>query len=145
MFTINLDLQPMQEIIQRLQPNGAAQYFFSSELMRISDDYVPMNTGVLKNSAYVESDGSAIVYNTPYARYLWYGKLMVDPYTGKGAFYKEGYGFWSRPNTPKVLTERDLEFKGSPRRGSMWVYRAFIDNQQQLQQELTDFIVRGTK
>lgn len=111
-----------------LTPGGAVQKFLASELLRASDTYTPFDAGILKGTAYISADGTEIVYTVPYARYLWYGKLMVDPITGKGAFFKEGYGFWSRPNTPKELTDKDLKFQGAPIRGPKWVERAYIDN-----------------
>lgn len=43
-------------------------------------DYVPMLTGSLTNRTQVK-DGQ-IIYPGPYARYLYYGKVMVDPKTG---------------------------------------------------------------
>lgn len=146
MFTIQLDcLAGLQNIMEKLQPDGKAQYMFSSKLMDIADDYVPKNTGVLKNSAYVEKNGTAIVYDMPYARIMWYGKVMVDPITNKAAFFKEGYGFWSRPKKYgiyKVESDRTFNYKEAPRRGPYWVERAYIDNEQTLQQELIDYITR---
>ena len=109
-----------------LDPQGDVQKFFTSEVIRASDPYVPTDTGVLKNT--VQNEGDSITYNTPYARYMWYGKLMVDPITHKGAFFSETYGFWSRPNTPKVLTDKDLVYHGGGRRGAYWVNRSWIDN-----------------
>lgn len=143
MFTIELDcLNGLQNIMWKLEPDGKAQYMFTNELFKLADDYVPMDTGMLKTNAYVENSGTAIVYNSPYARYLWYGKLMVDPVYGKGAFFNENYGFWSRPGVQKVLTNRDLKFKGAPMRGPFWVERAFIDNEQKLTEQITDYITR---
>lgn len=115
-----------------LEPGGATQKFFTNELMRLSDNYIPKDNDILSASAMMDKDGTGIVYNVPYARYHWYGKLAVDPITGKGAFFSENYGFWSRPNVKKVVTDKDMEYHGAPMRGPRWVERCFIDNETSL-------------
>ena len=143
MFHINVDFSTVANAVNCFDAGGSAQKFFTSELMRLSDNYVPFASGVLKNSAIMENDGTGIIYSGPYARYHWFGKLMVDPITGKGAFYKEGYGFWSRPNTPKVLTDKDINYQGAPMRGPRWVERCYIDNQQKLISQTAAFAERN--
>ena len=143
MFTVSFDVSAVAKAVDCFEPGGSAQRFFTNELMRLSDNYVPFANGPLKNSARAEKDGTGIIYNTPYARLHWYGKLMVDPVTGKGAFFKDGYGFWSRPNTPKVLTDKDMEYQGAPMRGPRWVERCYIDNQQQLITAIAAFAERN--
>ncbi len=124
-----------------LEPGGKAQRFFSSEVMRISNPYLPFRTGVLQASARLTDAGDGIIYNTPYARYHWYGKLMVDPITKKGAFYNPSTGrFWSRPNTSKELTDEDLKYRGAPMRGPRWVERAWIDNGRKVCEATEKFI-----
>ncbi len=131
MFEVYVDLNGADQIIANhgLQPGGPVQKFFTSEIMGLSDPYVPFRSGPLKNSAHMTPEGDGIIYNTPYARYHWFGKLMVDPITKKGASYVPRSGrFWSRPNTPKVLTGRALQYTGGPLRGPRWVERCWIDN-----------------
>lgn len=131
MFHIAVDLSAVEAVLKNhgLQEAGPVQQFFTSELMRLSDPYVPFRSGPLKNSAHPTPEWDGIIYNTPYARYHWFGKLMVDPITRKGAFYDPRSGrFWSRPNTPKVLTDRDMQYTGAPLRGPRWVERCWIDN-----------------
>lgn len=131
MFEIWINLNDANEIIRNhgLDPGGPVQKFFTNEIMRLSDPYVPFRSGPLKNSAHPTPNWDGIIYNAPYARYHWFGKLMVDPITGKGAFYDPRSGrYWSRPNTPKVLTNRDLQYTGGHLRGPRWVERCWIDN-----------------
>ena len=61
--------------------------------------YVPMLKGSLDTRTQVE--GGNIIYPGPYARYLYYGKLMVDPNTGSSYAPKDG---------TKVLTDKNLVF-----------------------------------
>lgn len=69
---------------------------------------VPLDQGGLMNSIYVDSaemdDGYHVWLDHAqlYARYLYYGKLMVDAENGSA---------WARKDTEKVLTEKKLNFK----------------------------------
>ena len=140
MFEIDIHLEGAEKILENhgLQECGPAQKFFTSEIMRLSDPYVPFRSGPLKNSVRPTLNWDGIIYNTPYARYHWFGKLMVDPITKKGAFYDPKSGrFWSRPNTPKELTTKDLHYTGCPLRGPRWVERCWLDNK--------DSIIKSTE
>ena len=140
MFEISINLDGTEKILKNhgLQEAGAVQQFFTNEIMRLSDPYVPFRSGPLKNSAHHSPYWDEIIYNTPYARYHWYGKLMVDPITKKGAFHDPLSGrFWSRPLTPKELTTRDMKYTGAPLRGPRWVERCWIDNK--------DSIIKATE
>lgn len=147
MFTVKIDMDDANKILVNhgLQEGGPVQRFFTSEIMRLSDPYVPFRSGPLKNTVQPSQEWDSIIYSTPYARYHWFGKLMVDPITRKGAFYDPLSGrFWSRPNTPKVLTERDLKYSGGPLRGPRWVERCWIDNKDSIIQS-TEAYIGGMK
>ena len=147
MFRVEANLAGVETILANhgLQEGGPVQKFFTNEIMRLSDPYVPFRTGPLKNSAHPTAEWDGIIYNTPYARYHWFGKLMVDPITKKGAFYDPRSGrFWSRPNTPKVLTARDMVYTGAPLRGPKWVERCWIDNKESIIKSTQDYM-RGLR
>ena len=146
MFNVDVKMDAADAILQKhgLSYGGAAHRFLTNELMRLSDPYVPMRSSILKNSARMTAEGDAIIYSAPYARYHWYGKLMVDPRTGKGCmvFTDKKTGnvvFYSRKNVQKVLTDRDLKYHGALR-GSKWVERCWIDNKDAICQSLEAFI-----
>lgn len=67
-----LDLPDARKIIQSrgLQDKGPIQKFFSSEVARQCEPYVPMRTGTLKNTAQVQPDG--VLYDRPYAKRQYY-------------------------------------------------------------------------
>lgn len=135
MFQVDVKFSGAEAILKDrgLDEGGKVQRFFSSEVMRMSNPYLPFKAGVLQASARLTDKGDGIIYDTPYARYHWHGKLMVDPITKKGAFYNPKTGrFWSRPNTPKELTDRDLRYRGAPMRGPRWVERAWIDHKDEI-------------
>lgn len=136
-FDIKVDYKELAKLEHKLT-DPKLQEIFSYEVMRHSDKYVPFASGVLKNSAFVDTDKKGIVYVAPYARYHWYGKLMVDQITQKGAFYSPDYGFWSRPMTPKELTDIDMQYSGAPIRGSHWVERMWISEGK----EITEAILK---
>lgn len=81
-----------------------AQQFVDSEVLRLDDKYVPLRQGNLKKSGILGTViGSGLVrYIAPYARYQYYGKVMV----GKA---------------PKQLTSIPLKYhSGDPNRGAKW-------------------------
>ena len=143
MFYIDIDFDGVDQILKKhgLQAGGPVQQFFTSQLMKLSDPYVPFRSGPLKNSVHPSDKWDAIIYNTPYARYHWFGKLMVDPITKKGAFYDPRSGrYWSRPNTKKEETTRDLQYTGGPLRGPKWVERCWIDNKDSIIKSVETYI-----
>lgn len=147
-FDIYIDLPNAGELIKglNLEQGGKVQKFFSNEVMRFSDRYVPFASGTLKNSAQVIPSGDAITYTTPYARYLWFGKLYVDPKTGKGAFHDPVTGrFWSRPGVQKIATTKSLKFNGAPMRGERWVERMWQKESDDIISEVEVFIYRNKK
>ena len=85
-------------------------------------DYIPMETGNLSHETWSDNEenigkGELILSTTDYARYLYHGKLMVDPETGSPC---------ARPQAIKVLTDQDLEYSKSAheKAGSHWFERA---------------------
>lgn len=69
---IRMQIDPVDKILLKrsLGKNGKGQRFFTHEVRRLSDPYVPKRSGILKNTA-VETETS-ITYNTPYARRQYY-------------------------------------------------------------------------
>lgn len=76
-----------------------AKHVVAQQVKKDTEPYVPMLTGSLKNRVRVE--GGTIIYPGPYARFLYYGKVMVDPNTGST---------WAPLGGTKVVTDRDLVF-----------------------------------
>ena len=54
-----------------LEPNGKVQKFFTNTCYKHMDKYVPMDEGNLRTIVNVQS--STITYESPYARYQYYG------------------------------------------------------------------------
>lgn len=146
LFDVTVNFPEAEVLLERfgIEPGGRAQHFFTSEVLRHSDDYTPRDIGVLASSATVETDGAAIRYNAPHARVHWYGKVMVDPITQKAAFHDGQSGrFWSRPKEEgirKEVTDRDMQYRGAPMRGPRWVERSWIDHKNQVLEATARFI-----
>ena len=82
---------------------STAQKFIDSECIRLMSRYTPMRTGLLAKSPILGTKiGSGhIVYASPYARYQYYGVLMVSSVNGSA---------WARSGESKVLTNKPLQY-----------------------------------
>ena len=104
-LTWNKNFKPVHE-----EKYITAQEFLDSEVLRDCEPYVPFLTGVLVFTGQTGTKiGSGTVsWIAPYARYQYYGKVMVSsPFGG-----------------PKILTNRNLQYHGGGKRGSFWFERS---------------------
>lgn len=125
--------------------DGSAQRFFTNEVARATDEYVPMQTGVLAGTAMRFIEPTAIHYIAPYAVYLYEGELMVDPKYKIGAFHNEKTGrFWSRKGVQKILDPKGRRLKydttAHPKAGDHWADRAWKDKGDEIAGEVADFL-----
>lgn len=88
-----------------------AESIVGQQVIKDTEPFVPALTGSL--TIRTRLDGNKIIYPGPYARFLYYGKVMVDPQTGSTFAPKGG---------TKVLTNRDLVFSEAmhPQAQSHW-------------------------
>lgn len=93
-----------------LEKGGRVQKYIDSEVIRLSRPYTPFLSGALMRSAEsgTESGSGEVVYNSPYGRYQYYGKVMVG-------------------RAPKTVTDRVLTYSGAPKRGAKWFERMKAD------------------
>ncbi len=114
-----------------------AQKFVDSECIRLMDKYTPMLSGMLIKSATLGSKiGSGEIHQiAPYARYQYYGKLMVSSLTGSA---------WSN-GEKKVLTEVDLKYSTSvhPLAGPFWFERMKRNHLKEILQGAQKYAERG--
>ena len=106
---------------------SAVQKFVDSEVIRLMVPYTPMLNGILMKSAVLGTKiGSGhIFYNSPYARYQYYGKLMVSSVTGSA---------YARSGESKVLTNKDLKYSTArhPQAQKMWFEAMKAEKKQQI-------------
>lgn len=96
------------------EPASRAEHILAIQAEKDTTPYVPALTGSLSNRTKVQ--GGTIIYPGPYARYLYYGKVMVDAY-GKGPMHftdKYGNEVTVFPKGSVLhATDRDLVFTKS--------------------------------
>lgn len=134
---VKVDINPAQILASRgLGSSHAAQYYLASEMVRLSDPYVPFRQGTLKNSAAIARDGSAITYPGPYAHYQYVGRVMGPniPIIKGGQLA----GFFSRG--PKRYTGASLQYHGAPMRGPQWDKRMLADKSEELIKSLANYV-----
>ena len=109
-FTVHTD--GMDTVMEALASAcSRAEHAVAVQVEKDTAPFVPMLTGSLTQRTRV--DGNQIVYPGPYARFLYYGKVMVDPSTGSTYAPKGG---------TKVVTDRNLVFNQTvhPQAQSHW-------------------------
>ena len=81
-----------------ITPAKKVETILATQVMKDTDKFVPALTGSLMQRAHIEN-GNTIVYPGPYARFLYYGKVMIYAPTGST---------WAPKGEHKVVTGRDL-------------------------------------
>ena len=100
----------------------SAQKYVDSSCIRLMDKYTPMLSGMLVKSATLGTKiGEGEIHQiAPYAKYQYYGKLMVSSLTGSA---------WSK-GEKKVLTDINLNYTKAvhPLAGPFWFERMKRDH-----------------
>lgn len=102
---ITLDMQAIKMLED--EAKKAAEDTMNRVISEIKDT-VPLDQGGLQNSIYVDQREvgdevhTFIDHDLEYARYLYFGKLMVNPQNGSA---------WAPKDTEKVVTDKKLHFK----------------------------------
>lgn len=117
-FTVKAD--GFSELDEKLaQACTKAEHILAVQVQKDTSPFVPFLTGSLDQRTRV--DGNEIIYPGPYARFLYYGKVMVDPETGSTYAPKGG---------TKVLTDKNLVFNkaGHAQAQSHWFEASKAEN-----------------
>lgn len=123
---------------------GHVQKAVDAAVIRECFPYLPFDEGVLAGSANTATEiGSGeVVYDTPYARYLYYGEVYGPnfPITENGVIV----GYYSPPE--KFPTGEKLEYstERNPMAGSHWFERAMADHKDDVLKEAQDAADRGS-
>ena len=100
MLKFSVHTSGLSVIPERLKAaSEKAEHIVAIQVQKDTSPYVPALTGSLDQRTRV--DGSEVIYPGPYARYLYHGKVMVDPETGSAYAQKGG---------TKVVTDKNLVF-----------------------------------
>lgn len=92
-----------------------AQYALDSMVMTSMVPHMPHQTGTFINvtkaqSAALAGSGLVVAAAPPMGRFLYEGKVMVDPVTNSP---------WARPGAKKVVTDKDLNYS-NPKATPHW-------------------------
>src|SRR5699024_173170 len=83
MVQIKVDLSGAQAKLSQ-QAHQRGQFAMANQMMADMNQFVPMKEGILRMTATVDIDGSAINYNTPYASRLFYYQMVNYTTPGTG-------------------------------------------------------------
>lgn len=128
-FTVKVDIPGTSELIQRkgLDKKGDVQRFHTNNVNRRITRYMPYRTGALATKLKFVRSGTEIEVLGPYAKYQYYGKVMVGP-------------------APKVTTNKPLDYSGSkvkhPQAGPYWDRALVAAEGDQMRQDLQNYIDR---
>jgi hypothetical protein len=104
MPALTIKLKSAETIVKQLglEPQGKVQKYMDSTVARLSDSYVPMDTGYTKDSVFELSNfgSGTIKYNAYYT---------------------------NREKSKTIWDDERLKFQDAPRRGTYWVFRAMIE------------------
>lgn len=101
---VKIKMNPINRILKDhgLDNNGRVIRFLRDDADRLMNPFVPMDNGMLRrNKTYPKNN--EIKYTSPYAKYQYYGKLML---TKNGAS-------WAKLGEKKVLTSKNLKYHTS--------------------------------
>lgn len=142
---VKVKMKPTSTIKVKLgiQPNGPVQQHFTKRCAEHMDKYVPFNEGGLAyDTRRIESD--KIIYNAPYAHYMYEGLVM-----GPNIPIKEGdiiVGWFSPPEKPKSYTGKTIKYNqdgGHFYAGPHWDERMWSAEQSEIIDEVQNYINRG--
>ena len=132
MIAVSVDVSVINDVLNDFGvplDDGEAKGFVMEDVLRLADPYTPMYTGLLKNTATVSKD--AIEYNEPYAAFVWFGKLMLGEETNSP---------FAKKDEKKYTTNEDLHYRGEPKRGPKWIERMWAEKQDQILDDLVEFL-----
>lgn len=109
-FSVKVKINKTSQILKDhgLNEDGRVNRFMRDNADRLMNPFVPMDNGMLRrNKAY--PNNHSIKYNSPYAKYQYYGKLMLT---------KSGSS-WAKKGEKKFETGKKLKYHTSGT-GAKW-------------------------
>lgn len=103
-FNVKVKMNSTNKILKDhgLDKDGRVTRYLRDTADRLMNSFVPMDNGMLRrNKAY--PNNHSIKYNSPYAKYQYYGKLMLT---------KSGSS-WAKLGEKKVETNKKLKYHTS--------------------------------
>lgn len=126
---VTVNMKPVNAILREkgLTPDGDVQRFHTANVLRRIVKYMPYRSGATIKLTQAQSVVSRpeIVTDVPYAKYLYYGKVMVG-------------------HVPKVVTNKPLRYTKdkNPQAGPFWDRALVAAEGRALQSDLQAYINR---
>lgn len=132
-FTVKVKINSTNKILKDhgLDQDGRAIRFLRDDADRLMNPYIPMDNGILRRNKSYPSNHE-IKYISPYAKYQYYGKLMLA---------KNGSS-WAKKGEKKVLTSRNLKYH-TFETGPKWNELMMQRNKNTLIKDVENFIKIG--
>lgn len=135
-------LEPISKIKAKLnlEPTGKVQKFFTQTCYNHMDKYVPRDTGDLASNVELATD--SITYKSPYAHYMYEGRVMGPNIPIKMKGVAEPVGWFSPKGKPKHYTGAKLTYHTAGT-GPQWDKRMKSAEMRQIVKEVQAFFDRG--
>lgn len=144
---IRVEMNSVNTILTELgvSKNGKVQDFVTHTINRRITKYMPYRSSVLATKLKIIKSPTEIEVMGPYARIMYYGKVMVDPVTGAAGFLDKDGQWKSRKGVSKVKSERDFNYDKTkhPLAGPFWDRRLIQAEGDAIIRETQDYLKRG--
>lgn len=132
-FTVKVKINSTNKILKDhgLDQDGRAIRFLRDDADRLMNPYIPMDNGMLRRNKSYPSNHE-IKYISPYAKYQYYGKLMLA---------KNGSS-WAKKGEKKVETNKSLKYHTSGT-GPKWNEMMMQRNKNTLIKDVENYIKSG--
>ena len=147
---IKVEMKPINRIVTGLgvDKQGDVQMQLTRIINKRITKYMPFRTGVLSTKKKIIKSPTEIYVDGPYARVMYYGKIMVDPKSGKAGFKNADDQWMSRPKIPKVKSDREFNYSKTPNAlaGPKWDQRMMANEGAAIRVEIQHYVdMRGKK
>lgn len=132
-FSIKVKMNSISKILKDhgLDKDGRVIKFFRDDADRLMNPYVPMQNGMLRRNKTYPSNHE-IKYESLYAKYQYYGKLMLA---------KNG-SCWAKKGEKKIMTKRNLQYHTNGT-GPKWDKMMLQRNKNDLVKDIENYIKSG--
>lgn len=146
---IKVDMKPISTILTRIGVNktGDVQMQLTRIVNKRITRYMPFRTGALSTKLKYIKSPTEIEVVAPYARMMYYGKVMVNSKTGKGPAFIPGVGYRYKKGTILKATDRDLKYDTTkhPEAGPFWDRRMMAVEKDAIVSEVQAYVRRKGK
>lgn len=142
---MKLKMEPSSVIKARLgiQSGGKVHAFFTATCERYMSPFVPKKDGNLVDNTTKTVD--TITYESPYAHYMWYGKVMGPNIPIKKDKQGNVLEWVSPKGKPKHYTGKDIKYTNEPLEGAHWDQRMWTSKGREVVKEVQAYLDRGCK